>query len=183
MVLPRTSAHRKPPSSEDIDMRSILLALAMIAAPFFTVALPPANAATPTDFSGNWRLDSAQSPEANGAVITVSIQNDGGKIKYERTVRERNGRQLTARFTCAADGSQCDLDENGHKAKVSLWYDGSALMILKTNGPKEDETTERRLELSPDGKTLTVQFTNVAGNGKPEKLVFTKEAASSAPGQ
>ena len=66
---------------------------------------------------------------------------------------------------------------------MSLWYDGSALMMLKTNGPKEDETTERRLQLSPDGKTLTVQFTNLAGNSKPETLVFTKEAASSAPGQ
>ena len=89
----------------------------------------------------------------------------------------------SVRFTCPVDGTQCKLDENGHQAKVSLWYDGSALVVLKTDGPKEDETTERKLELSPDGKTLTVHFTNLAGNDKPETLVFTKEAASSAPGQ
>jgi hypothetical protein len=164
-------------------MRGMLVALAVMAASFFTLASVRAYGDTATDFSGNWRLDPARSPEANGTVITVSIQNESGKIHYERTVRERNGRQIVARFTCAADGSQCDLDDNGHKAKVSLWYDGSALMILKTGGEKQDETTERRLQLSPDRKTLTVQFTNLAGSDKPETLVFTKEATNSAPGQ
>jgi hypothetical protein len=161
----------------------MVMALAIMAASFFTFASVRLYADTPTDFSGNWRLDPVRSPEANGAVITVAIENESGKIHYERTVRERNGRQIVARFTCAADGSQCDFDDNGHKAKVSLWYDGSALMILKTGGEKEDETTERRLQMSPDGKTLTVQFTNLAGTNKPETLVFTKEATNSAPGQ
>lgn len=163
-------------------MRGMLLALAMTAAPLFTM-VTVANALGTPDFSGNWHLDPARSQETEGATVNLSIRNESGKINYERTLREKNGRQVVARFTCAVDGSQCALDENGHKAKVSLWYDGSALMMLKTDGPKEDETTERRLQLSPDGKTLTVQFTNMAGNDKPEKLVFTKEAASSAPGQ
>jgi len=35
--------------------------------------------------------------------------------------------------------------------------------------------TERRFELSPDGKTLTVEFTNYSGSGKPQKLVFNKQ--------
>lgn len=164
-------------------MRGMVLALAVMAAPFFLMAPTAAKAASAADFSGNWRLDPAKSQETNGAMITLMIQNEAGKINYERTLRERDGRQIVARFTCPADGSQCDFNENGHKAKVTLWYDGSALVVLKTGGPKEDETTERRLELSPDGKTLTIQFTNVAGNDRPEKLVFTKEAASSAPGQ
>jgi hypothetical protein len=164
-------------------MRSILPALALFAAPFLMVVPLAARAASPPDFSGNWRLDPAKSQAGNGETITVAIQNESGKINYQRTLRERDGRQLVVRFTCAVDGSQCNLDENGHKAKVSLWYDASALMILKTGGPKEDETTERRLELSPDGKTLTVHFTNFAENGQPETLVFTKEAITSAPGQ
>lgn len=164
-------------------MRAILMPLGVMAAAFFLSAPAVRAAAGPTDFSGNWRLDPAKSQDTNDTAVTLAIQNDSGKIKYERTVRERNGRQLVARFTCTADGTQCNLDENGHKAKVSLWYDGSALMILKTNGAKEDETTERKLALSPDGQTLTVEFTNLAGSGKPEKLVFTKEAATSAGGQ
>jgi hypothetical protein len=180
--LARDSAREKRLQIEDKNMRGMLLALAVMAAPFFAVG-PTAKAAGTPDFSGNWRLDTVKSPEVNGAMVTLAIQNDSGKIHYERTVRERNGKQMVARFSCAVDGSQCSFDENGYKAKVSLWYDGSALMILKTDGPKEDETTERRLELSPDGQTLTVQFTNLAGSGKPEKLLFTKEPASSASTQ
>jgi hypothetical protein len=164
-------------------IRGMLMPLAVTVAAFFTISPAVFAAAGPPDLNGSWRLDPSKSQETNGAVVTLSIQNDGGKMKYERTVRERNGRQVVARFTCAVDGTQCDFDENGHKAKVSLWYDGSALVILKTNGEKEDATTERRLELSPDGQTLTVHFTNLAGNDKPEKLVFTKEAVNSAPGQ
>lgn len=66
-------------------------------------------------------------------------------------------------------------NENGHKAKVSLWYNGAALMILKTNGPKEDAMIERKLELSSDGNTLNVQFTDLDKDSKPQVLVFTKE--------
>ncbi len=163
-------------------MRGVLAALTVTAASFLMI-VPAAMAVGTPDFSGNWRLDPSKSQETNGTVITLAIQNESGKINYQRTVQERDGRQMVARFTCPADGTQCNLNENGHKSKVSLWYDGSALVVLKTDGPKDDETTERRLELSPDGKTLTVDFTNLAGSDKPEKLVFTKEAASSAPGQ
>lgn len=163
-------------------MRGMSMPPATVAA-LFTLATAVFAVAGSPDLSGNWRLDPSKSQATNGTSITLSIQNEAGKMKYERIVRERDGRQVVARFTCSLDGTQCDLDDNGHKAKVSLWYDGSALMILKTNGAKEDETTERRLELSPDGETLTVQFTNIAGNDKPEKLVFTKAATNSAPGQ
>jgi hypothetical protein len=48
-------------------------------------------------------------------------------------------------------------------------------MMAKTNGESHDSTTERTFTLSPDGKTLTVEFTNYSGSGKPEKLVFSKQ--------
>lgn len=164
-------------------MRVRSVPLAITAAAFLSCSLELFAAAGTPDFTGTWHLDAARSQETNGTVVQLSIQNEGGKMKYERVVREPNGRQLVARFACPVDGTQCDFDENGEKAKVSVWYDGPALVILKTNGPKQDATTERRLDLSPDGQTLTVDFTNLAGNDKPIKLVFTKEAASSAHGQ
>jgi hypothetical protein len=135
-----------------------------------------------TDFSGMWRLDPARSPGAKGAVIMLTIQKDAGKISYERTMREADGKQAVIHFVCSPDGKNCDLDENGHKAKVSLWYDGPALMILKTGGPKQDSTTERKLELSQDGNTLKVQFTNLDldSGSKTDTFVFTKQSASAA---
>jgi hypothetical protein len=140
------------------------------------IALAMSFAATPPDFSGKWILDNSRSQGANGESIELTIQQTtGGKIDYKRILRERDGKQIQMTFTCAADGTTCDLDEDGHKAKVSLWYDGSALVMAKTDGESRDSTTERSFTVSPDGKTLTVEFTNYSGSGKPEKLVFSKQ--------
>jgi hypothetical protein len=155
------------------------MVLALLAAPLLIGANDHPN------FSGTWKLDPAKSPGVDGATITLAIKDESGKINYERTMKQANGTPVVVRFTCSPGGSNCDLDENGHKAKVSIWYDGPALMILKTNGPKQDTTTERRLELSPDGNTLKVQFTNLDldNNSKPETLVFTKQSTLTATSQ
>jgi len=127
------------------------------------------------NFSGRWALDPTKSQDTNGAAVELTIQDASGKIDYQRVVRERGGKEIKASFTCPTRGTWCKFDENGHLGKVSLWYDGSALMMAKEGGPSKDATTERRMELSPDGKTLTVEFTNFSGSGKPQKLVFTKQ--------
>jgi hypothetical protein len=155
------------------------IVLALLAAPLLAIASDQPN------FSGTWKLDPAGSPGANVATITLNIKDEAGKITYERTMKQTDGKQTVAHFTCSPGGSNCVFDENGHKAKVSLWYDGPALMILKTGGIKEDATTERKLELSTDGNTLKVQFTNLDldKNNKPETLVFTKQSSSTASAQ
>jgi hypothetical protein len=154
-------------------IRSSMVLAAALATPLFV------SAADQPNFSGTWKLDPARSPGANGANITVTIKDEGGNIAYERSLTQADGKQREAHFTCSTGGKECEFDENGHKAKVSLWYDGPALMILKTDGPKEDATIERKLELSADGNTLKVQFTNLDTDkdSKPEALVFTKQAA------
>jgi len=152
------------------------MVLALFAAPLFVYASDQPN------FSGTWKLDPAQSPDVHGAMVTLTIKDDSGKISYERSMKQTDGKQTVVRFTCSPGGKECPFDENGHKAKVSLWYDGSALMILKTGGLKQDATTERRLELSPDGNTLKVQFTNLDldTSSKAETLVFTKQSTLTA---
>ncbi len=134
-----------------------------------------AAAATPPDFSGKWVLDPTRSQDSNGATIELTIQVSSGKIDYKRILRERGGRQSESSFKCAPVGKWCKFHENGHTAKVSLWYNGPVLFMAKTGGPSHDATTEREFELSPDGKTLTVEFTNFSGSSKAQKLVFTKQ--------
>ena len=157
----RREAHGKEANMHRSIRNHFLVALVVFAAPFLIYASDQAN------FSGIWKLDTARSPGVNRAAITLNI---------------KDGNQTLIRFTCSPGGGNCYLDENGRKAKVSLWYDGSALMILKTGGRKQDATTERRLELSPDGNTLKVQFTNMDldNSSKPEVLVFTKQPALAA---
>lgn len=97
-------------------------------------------------------------------------------MKFKRVVQE-SGRSVVSQFNCKIGGEQCEFDEGAHKSKVSLWYDGKTLVILKTDGPKEDEVTQWQLTLSPDGKTLTVSMTHIVPSESPEKLEFQKASS------
>ena len=157
-------------------MRSVKLALALLAAPILFSSLLLADD-SPPNFSGTWQLDSAKSPAAAGETVTLTIQDSSGKITFTRVAHEKDGKEVTSRFSCQTGGSQCEFDEGGHKAKVSLWYNGPALVILKTDGPKEDSVTQWKLQLSPDKHTLNVEFTHIEPNEKAEDLVFDKQAS------
>ena len=150
------------------------LALAVLAAPLLTSLAFAASG--PPNFSGTWELDAAKSPSAEGRTITYTIQNASGKINFTRVVHERDGKEVTSQFTCDTMGTQCDFDEGGHKAHVSLWFNGAALMILKTDGPKEDATTQWKLELAPGGHSLTVELEHIDPTDKAETMVFDKKS-------
>ena len=155
---------------QHVTRNTSLTVLAVLAAPLLLIA------SDQTNFTGSWKLDPARSPSARGATVTVNIKQQAGTITYDRSMKREDGKVEEAHFTCSI-GKECVYDENGHKAKVSFWFDGPALMILKTKGPKDDATTERKLSLSPDGKTLNIEFTNLDldKSGKPETLVFVKQ--------
>lgn len=157
-------------------MRYTRLALALLAASSFSLPVLADDTAQ-TDLSGTWQLDAAKSQARDAEAITYTIQDASGKINFNRITEERDGKSVTSKFTCDTVGTQCEFDEGNHKAKVSLWYDGPALVILKTDGPKEDSVTQWRLQLSPDGKTLNVTLTHIEPSDKPENLVFEKKSS------
>ncbi|HEX7362499.1 MAG TPA: hypothetical protein VF283_18560 [Bryobacteraceae bacterium] len=149
-----------------------LARLAWLAGPLFGSLLL---AQQQPDLSGNWQLNAAKSQvNAQDQNVTLSIQDDSPKIQFKRVVQGAGGHSVVSTFTCQIGGQQCDFDEGGHKAKVSLWYDGPALVILKTDGPKSDSVTQWQLSLSSDGKTMNVTLTHIVPNENPEKLVFSK---------
>ncbi len=154
-------------------MRCFRCAPVVLATCLLPSVLLSASPAAP-NFTGTWQLDAAHSPAEEGRTITYDIQDASGKINFKRVVREKDGKEVTSQFSCATGGDQCDFDEGGRKAKVSLWYNGAALMVLKTDGPKEDSVTQWKLELSPDGKTLNVELSHIEPNDKAEDLVFKK---------
>lgn len=155
-------------------MRCLKVALALLAAPMLVSCVLWAQN-SPPNFTGTWQLDPAKSQDASGQTVTLTIQDSSGKINFTRTAHEKDGRDVTSRFTCQTGGNQCDFEEGSHKAKVSLWYNGPALMILKTDGPKEDSVTQWKLELSPDKRTLNVEFSHIEPTDKSENLVFDKK--------
>ncbi len=128
--------------------------------------------ASELNFSGTWQVNAAQSQTFEGAATKVVIDQQGNQISFKKWTRERDGQLEESSFTCAIGGVTCDYTEGKHHSKVSLWYDGSSLVMLKTDGPRDRETTERSFTLSSDGKSLTMQFSNVAGGNNKKKLVF-----------
>ena len=157
-------------------MRSSTLGLATLAAPVFSLVLLAAGSAPP-NYTGVWQLDPDRSQVPAGENITYEIQDDpSGQVVFTRVIQERGGKQLTSHFSCKTGGSQCDFIEPGKKAKVSLWYDGPALVILKTS-PDDSSVTQWRLVLGPDGKTLNVDLEELEPVDSTKKLVFDKKVA------
>jgi hypothetical protein len=153
-------------------MACFRLARAVLAAPLLSFL---AFAGSTPNFSGTWQLDAAKSPSAAGRTITYTIQDASGKINFTRIVRDGDGKETKSQFTCDTMGTQCDFDEGGHKTHVSLWFNGPALMIMKTDGPKEDAATQWKLELGPGGKSLNVDVEHIDPTDKPETWVFDKK--------
>lgn len=154
-------------------MRCLRPALALLAAPLL-FALPLRANDKPT-LTGDWQLDAAKSQIQDGKTMTLSIDNSSPKIKMVQVVRDKDGKELTYEFTCEAGGGECQFDDAGHKAKVTLWYSGPSLVVLTTEGPKEDASNEWTLKISPDQKTLTLELEHIDPAGKVETLVFNKK--------
>jgi hypothetical protein len=148
-------------------VNSILVALATAASLF----------AAGTDFTGHWQIDEAKSKPGPERTMTVDVEQHGDTITFVRQYQDHDGKTATARFTCAVGSNSCDFDENGHKAKVSLWYNGPELVILKTDGEKQDNTVEWHMKLGDDGKTLNINREIIVPSEEKEVLVFNKSEA------
>jgi hypothetical protein len=150
-------------------------ALVFLVAPLFCALLAHAGE-PPPNFSGSWQMDTAKSKGADGT-IALTIQDAGGKFSLQWVAHDKAGKEMTAKFVCAPAGPDCDYDEGGNKSKVSLWYSGAALNIMKTNGPKEDATSQWKLELSADKKTLALHIEHLEPTSADQDLVFVKGAS------
>jgi hypothetical protein len=113
--------------------------------------------------------------------VSLTIQDASDKIKVVRVVHESGGKEITSRFVCPTNGSECVFQEGDHKAKVSLWYVGPALMVLKTDGPKQDSIMQWKMQLDPASNKLTVALTHIEPSGSPETIVFNKAGSSGSP--
>lgn len=155
-------------------MRCLTSAVTAVAVCFTFSLVLSADSGSP-DFSGVWEVDAGKSHLADGRLVTLTIEKVENKIKWLRSVREKDGKEVTSEFVCEAGSGECELVEPGHKAKVTLWYNGPALVVLKTDGTKEDASTEWTLKLSDDKKTLTVGLEHIEPTANPETLVFSKK--------
>lgn len=129
------------------------------------------------DFSGHWQVNPDKSHFGNERTLSLDIQQHGDDVTFVRTYQKKNGKEVSARFTCTVGGKECTFNNDGHAAKVLLWYLGPSLVILKTEGEKSDSTVEWHLKLAADGKSLTIDREIMEPVDKTEKLSLDKVAS------
>jgi hypothetical protein len=136
------------------------LAVLILAFALAPISFAQAASSAP-DLSGTW-LDTS-----NGA-LKLALTEKGDKIQ----VRETDGDRVTADYTCALSGEQCDVKEDGHPVKVMIYYNGSKLVEIKQRG---SDVEKRRFSLSDDGKTMQVESIPLSSSGKSSTHTYRKE--------
>ena len=146
----------------------------LLALPLFSLSLLFSADSDKPKLAGTWELDAAQSQlEHIPGTVELIVQDASGKIQFTRTTHTPEGKDLVAKFECAPGGPDCAFDEAGHKSKVSLWYQGAALVILKTDGPADDEVSQ--WTLSTDKGALQVEVSHITPPGKAETMVLKRK--------
>jgi len=112
--------------------------------------------------SGSW--------QQNDTVWT--IQDKGSTIHITRS----EGSKIVADFDCNANGQDCQGKDSGHKATVTLWFNGSALVQMETKGA---EVVKRRFAVAAQGDTLELQTIPLSPAG-PTETVQLKRSATTA---
>jgi hypothetical protein len=132
------------------------------------------SAQTP-NMSGTWEMDAGKSHVSDGRTITLAIESVTNKLKVDSIMHDKGGKEINADFTCAPDGKECEFNEGGHKSKVSMWFSGDSLNVAKTDGPVGDVVDEWKLQMSTNGKVLTLAITHIDPDAPVETLVFNKK--------
>jgi hypothetical protein len=127
------------------------------------------------DLAGNWQLAPSQCEIHSHmpSQLTWHIEQDDSSIHLiQRTQERKNPDDIR----CATDGKDCRIKDEGHAATVSFYYNGAVLVELESEGQNRDTVTKKRMQVSPDGSTLTVEVIHVMPAGRlPEKLVLTRQ--------
>jgi hypothetical protein len=134
----------------------------------FALGLCAAMAAGRPDLNGTWQLDSTGlENKLKSETLVIHQDEDSVQIAEDRT--GKNGKEIKDDIQCNTLGQECKLKN----AQVSLWYNGSILVLVETHN---DIVTRTRFTPSGDGKTLNLEVTHMGpGNQKTENLIFTKQ--------
>ncbi|MFY9559069.1 MAG: hypothetical protein WAQ52_02435 [Terriglobales bacterium] len=135
---------------------------------FALVLLAPATLFAQSAFSGTWRF-STQSAQFSGKPLTFSLQN--GVYRCDSCV---------PKIEVKADGKDHDRSGSPYSDAVSVRaLDDHAIEVITKKGGKVVGTTKDTA--SPDGKTLTSDWSFVAENGQEGHGKTTSTRVAAAP--
>src|SRR5580700_608097 len=86
-------------------------------------------------------------------------------------ITQIEGSSPVADFQCNTEGNSCNIKLSGHKATVSMYYNGPALVQLETKG---DRVVKRKFSILPSGNTMKVEVTPMSGEVHTQELEFER---------
>ena len=113
--------------------------------------------------AGKW-----QQSEANGEVKSTWTLKDMGDSIH---VVNSSPTETIEEFDCNTVGKECAVKNGGHKSKVSLWFNGAALIELETTG---NQVVKRRFIVTGNGDTMDLETIPIAPGGQPGTVHFTR---------
>jgi hypothetical protein len=125
-----------------------------------TAGIAAAQTGSAASLSGTWVLQ-------KDSTVKLVVEQTPEKIH----VQELKGGDVRTEYTCNLDGKDCAIKEEGHSAKVALWFNGPKLVELRTRG---NEVTRRRFTLASDGKSLEVELSPMSSPGKTEIMAYSR---------
>ena len=144
-------------------MKSLILAVALVAVPYAASAADP--------FVGTYKLNPAKSATTGGQTppdLTLTISEDGNNLRIATSGKTATGTPITADVlvlpkaggTIKPPAGEADYDSTLVSRKDPNTID----MLASLKGK---ERTRVKLSLSRDGKTLTRSFTSTNAQGRP----------------
>ena len=127
-----------------------------------------------TNLTGTYALDLSHSPAAKLKAESLTIHQTEDAIEWIDAFTDANGKEWKSVFHCNIDGNQCKVKDQGQNAVVTFWYNGLELMMMET---KKDGAyvIKKRMTLSEDAKTLSVELKHLNPSGGKEVYVYTKQ--------
>src|SRR5882762_6238419 len=175
-------------------MRKVVLTISALGAMIFAIAV---SAAAPANFSGTWTLDKSKSQGLdqrmqNAESIQWVITQNDKQISIESKVTGgqnagggggMRGGGMGGPRSYNLDGKEITTEANGGTSttKAAWSSDGQTLELSSIragsfNGNEFKATTNDKLQLSGDGKVLTVKRTGESPRGPVDAtLVFNKQ--------
>jgi hypothetical protein len=105
--------------------------------------------------------------ESNGADAWVIESQPAGLH-----ITQIEGSDPVADFQCNTEGESCNVKVAGHKATVTMYYNGPALVQMETRG---DKVVKRRFSIVSPGNSMKVEVTSMNGaSPETQELEFER---------
>jgi len=115
---------------------------------------------------GTWQT---QEGPSGGVTWTLEKAQDAIKI-----TESQNGQKISE-VLCNTSGKDCEVNSNGHKATISMYYNGPNLVEFETRG---SEVIKRKFSIASPDDVLEVEVVPVVPGGKTETLRYRRLAVA-----